>query len=535
MPGLLAATLLAIQTTAPPAKAAPFTVGIELPSLVPIPKPVETALRDLGIGYAGFYVSNSPPWEGPEIETTSAMLALCKRLGLAFTLDCHHRNPSPESVRAAAKLGDAFRGVLVDELTHIRLLYPEFRPASGDEMLADAAGFHDLLDADRQTQAGLERLRRHFTELGAPQVIATEVWPALLHTDARAGLIPCPKICKEFYSTVSLAVGMGAALEYGRDLWVDVDMWYFAMVPGHPPDEVRANLELAYWLGADLVYLEGCGYNLFPAGKQGIPFSLMTQVDEQRYQLTPHGEMLKDFCTRYLPAHPRAWTFRDVRPDSAIIRFDDTDVGQKSWGVDKLFGTPNLKPDRDTAAWLALWNVLTHGKTGSDGIAWFKGSVKHPAANPRYHQDITPSYLSDPACAEHRFFVPLNGVVVFDHLVPYERIKGIPVLFLTGKVVSPDTMAAIRRCVSEGALCVAWGPLAAANGFTDWRGGVQVVRHGKGRFVLTDDFQSPETVQHYRRAIGRPDEIRYRFTGRTVVLKRVTDNSVDVRITPDPY
>lgn len=532
---MITALLAAALLTTPHQGAVPtgFTVGIELPSQVPVPGVVENALRDIGIGYAGFYVANTPPAEAPESETTGAMLALCKRLGLQFTLDCHHRNPSPESIRAGAAGRSAFRGVLVDELTHIRLLYPEFRPQYGDEMLADSTGFRDLLDAEGKTVAGLERLRRHLTELGAPRLVGTEVWPALLHADARAGLTPCPKICKEFYSPVSLAMGLGAALEYRRDLWVDVDLWYFALVPGHPADEIRANLELAYWLGADLVYLEGCGYNLFPGGKQGIPFSLMSQVDSERYQLTPHGEMLKEFCTRYLPAHPRPWTFRDLRPTMAIVRFDDTDVGQKSWGVDRLYGTPDLKPDRDTSAWLGLWNVLTHGKTGADGIAWFKASVKHPAGDPRYHVGVTPSYLTDPAASEHRFFVPLNGAVVFDHLVTYDRLKGIPLLFLTGKHVSADTVAAIRRCVAEGALCVAWGPLAAANGIGAWNAGVKVVRQGRGRFVLTDDFQSPEAVRHYRRFLGRSDEIRYRYAGRTVTLRRVTDNSVDVRITED--
>ena len=526
----LAAALLPATALAQATKPAPFTVGIELPSQVPVPKPVENALRDLGIGYAGFYVSNVPQAEQTEAETTAAMVALCGRLGLQFTLDCHHRDPSPDSVQAAAGASGAFGGVLVDELTHIRLLYPEFTGPDPAPLLADPAGFRDLLDAYSQTEAGLASLNRHFTDLGAPRVVATEVWPSLLHAAARVGMTPCPKICKELYSPVSLAVGLGAALEYGRDLWVDVDMWYFMTVPGHPPEEVRANLELAYWLGADLVYLEGSGYNLFPAGKQGFPFSLMSQLDAERYQLTPHGEMLKEFCTQYLPAHPRAWSFRDVQPTMAIIRFDDTDVGQKAWGADRLYGTPSLKPDADTAAWLSLWNVLTWGKTGSDGIAWFKASVSHPAPNPRYHVEVSPSYLTDPACAEHRFFVPLNGAVVYDHLVPHERLKGIPLLFLTGKHVSSGTMEAVRRCVDEGALCVAWGPLASANGIAGWTRGVRVVRHGRGRFVLTDDFGSRETVRYYRQYLGRPDEIRYRFSGRTVVLKRVTDNSVDVRI-----
>jgi hypothetical protein len=528
----LLTALLAVSAAAQPLtpQAPGFRVGIELPSQVPVPRPVENALHDMGIGYAGFYVSNTPPAEAPEAETTAAMLALCDRLGLQFTLDCHHRNPRPESVQASAAAGDAFQGVLVDELTHIRLLYPQFRPADGDPLLADAFTFRDLPDAHDKSVAGLTALNRHFVDLGAPRVVATEVWPSLLHADARAGMTPCPKICKEFYSPVSLAVGLGAALEYGRDLWVDVDMWCFAEIPGHPAEEVRSNLQLAYWMGADLVYLEGSGYNLFPAGKQGFPFSLMSPLDGERYQLTAHGEMLKDFCTRYLPTHPRAWTFRDLRPNMAIVRFDDTDVGQKSWGADQLYGTPSLKPDRDTAAWLGLWNVLTHGKTGADGIAWFKPSVAHPGDNPAYHQRVTPSYLTEPACLEHTFFVPLEGAVVYDHLVSYERLKGIPLLFLTGKCVSDETMEAIQRCVDEGALCVAWGPLAARHGFPEWTGGVSVVPHGRGSFVLTDEFQSPDTVQQYGKYLGHPDEIRYRFGEHTLVLRRITDNQVSVEV-----
>ena len=191
--------------------------------------------------------------------------------------------------------------------------------------------------------------------------------------------------------------------------------------------------------------------------------------------------------------------------------------------------------DRGQWAWLGLWNVLTWGKTGSDGLAWFKASVKQPTADPRYHVDLAPSHLTDQACAEHRFFVPLNGAVVFDHLVSYDRLRGIPLLFLTGKHVSNGTTEAVRQRVAEGALCVAWGPLASASGFPDWAQGVQIVRHGRGRFVITDDLESAKAVRHYRRFLGDPDEIRYRFTGRTVVLRRTTDNSVAVQITDTGY
>ena len=532
---MLLVTILALamgfdaEAGAPPA----FRVGIELPSQIPVTPAVEGALRDLGIGYVNFYVANTPEVEPPEGETAAAMMALCDRLGLSFSLACHHRNPSLDTVRAAVAAGTRFEGVLFDELEHIRLLFPQFAPVAAQDMLADASGFTSLEDAQTKTLDGYGRLKAHFDSAGAPRVTATHVWPALLHAAARAGFTPCPKICKEFYSPVSLAVGMGAAKQYGRDLWADCDMWYWHLIPGHPVEEVRSNLLLAYWLGTDLVYLEGSGYNLIPAGRQGTPFSLINQISPERYQLTPHGEMLKGFCRKYLPSHPRPWTFRDVRPIAAIIRFDDTDFGQRSWGVAGLYGSKTLVGDADTRAWLRLWNVLTWGRTGDDGLAFFKNSCAGPANDPRYHQSVAPSVATDPVAADqHRFFVPLNGVVVYDHTVGYDLLRDVPLLFVTGKYISPETLDAVRRRVDEGAVCIAWGPLMARHGSAQWQQGVLVTPSGKGRFVLTDDFAAMDAVVQYSAWRGRPDEIRYRFGDRVVVIRRVTDNDVTVEILP---
>jgi hypothetical protein len=507
-----------------------FRVGIELPSQLPVTKAVENALKAMGIRYVNYYVTTNPTLETPESETNEAIMALCDRLGLDFSIACHHLNPAQDTVRKAARR-ERFEGVVFDELAHIRLMNPRFAAVPPENMLADPASFTSLDRAYEKTLDGYRKLKAQFDALGAPRVTATHVWPELLHLAARAGFTPCPKICKEFYSPVSLAVGMGAAKEYGRDLWVDCDMWYFQLIPGHAPEEVWCNLLLAYWLGADLVYLEGSGYNLLPAGKQGTPFSLMNELLPDRYQLTPHGEMLQRFCKDYLPSHPRAWTFRDVKPIAAIIRFEDGDYGQRSWGGNKLYGSAQLEPDGDTAAWLTLWNVLTHGATGNDGLAYFKGSVAHPSRAPEDHNELTPSCWTQPeAAAVHSFFVPLNGVVVYDSLADYSLLADVPLLFLTGKEVSPKTMAALRRCVKEGAVCVAWGPLAARNGFSQWEEGVLIVPEGEGRFVITDDFAAPEAVAEYASFIGRPDEVRYRFGAHEVVLRRVANNEIEVEV-----
>ena len=508
-----------------------FRIGIELPSQIPVTPAVENALRDMGIGYINYYVSNTPDYEPPEAEINAKMMALAERLHLDFSIVCHHRDPLPETVVAAVETNaERFEGVLFDELAHIRLMSPEFAPVTEEVMLADSSQFTTLAQAYEATFAGYKKLHDKFIHLGAPRVTATHVFPEYLHLAARAGFTPCPKIQKEFYSSVSLAIGMGAARQYNRDLWVDVDLWYFYLVPGHPVEEVWSNLQLAYWLGADLVYLEGAGYNLIPAGRQGTPFSLMNQISPERYQLTSHGEMLKRFCREYVPNNPRPWSFRDVKPNIVIIRFEDGDFGQSSWGVNKLYGSDNLKPDADTQAWLRLWNVLTHGVTGDDGLAWFKGSVPHPVNDPRYHTEVTPSYLTDDAALEHTFFVPLNGVVVYDHLVEYDLLREVPLLFLTGKKVSQETLDAISQCIEEGAVCVAWGPLAEKSGLARWDGGTHVESRGQGMLIVTDDFANQETVQLYESHLGSPDEIRYRFGDYEVLLRKVTDNTIDVVI-----
>ena len=529
---LLISILLSVSTTgeSPP----PFRIGIELPSQVPVTEEVEKALRDLGIGFVNFYVSNTPAHDLPETETAVALINLCERIGLDFSLACHHRDPKAVSVQLALDSKARFEGVVFDELAHIRLLHPEFAPPNGEELLADPPGFSSLKEAWQATYEGFSRLANRMWDHGAPRVVATHVWPNLLHTAARAGFTPCPKICKEFYSPVSLAIGMGAALQYQRNLWVDCDMWYFQLVPGHSPQEVQSNLLLAYWLGADLVYLEGAGYNLRPAGHQGTAFSLVNVQQGGLYQLTPHGEMLKAFCREYLPTNPRPYTFRDIRPEAAIIRFEDGDFGQRSWGVPGLYGSKTLVGDVDTCAWLGLWNVLTRGCTGSDGLAYFKIGARGPKHDARHHVDVIPSYATDPEAALlHSFFVPLNGVVVFDDHVGYDLLRDIPLLFLTGKQLSPETVQATRRCVEEGAVCVVWGPLARRCGLDGtWTTGVTVATAGKGRYVFTDDFAAPQAVAEYEEWIAKENEIRYRFGQHTVLLRRATsDNEVTVEIT----
>ncbi len=531
--GIALLLLEAIMSDAAPA----FRVGVELPTNVPAKPGIEHALREMGVQYINAYVFNGesgPRTRSPEL-TARMVSRLAENLGIEYQLACHHKDVPVEAIRAVAD-DPRFRGVLIDELEHIRLLW-RLNPPPG-EWLIDMDVAETWEEAGERALLGWRQLGQRYADKGVTQLTSTHVWPVLLHTAARAGWIPCAKICKEFYSPVSLAVGMGAARQYGRECWADVDMWFWDMVPGHSPEEVWSNLLLAYWAGVDLVYLEGCGFNLYPAGRQGYPFSLMSAITDEAYQLTPHGVMLRRFIREYVPSHPRPWTHRDLLPDVAIVRFDDSDWGQghPSFG-EVLFGSERFKPDADTRAWLHAWNVLTLGTTGTDGISFFKSSIQYPLHEykPTPHQ--RDSYLTRPGyAATHPFFVPFNNVVVYDHLASEADLAGVPCLIVTGKLLSDTTWSAIRKRVQDGAVCLLWAPLARKLGMDAPETGNPVRTDGKGRWMLVNDFGDAAVKDMLAPWLPKPDVIRYRFRQGDVVLRQVPGdpNRVTVEIDGRP-
>ncbi len=130
----------------------------------------------------------------------------------------------------------------------------------------------------------------------------------------------------------------------------------------------------------------------------------------------------------------------------------------------------------------------------------------------------------------HRFFVPINNVVVFDHLVGYERLNNIPLIFAVGVTLSDGTLDALKRCADEGADIVVWGNLARKYGWEEYREGTVRIPHGRGSIILVDRFSTNALWQYLWPHMGRPDEIRYTFGDHRVVLKRITDNDVDAQL-----
>jgi len=109
-------------------------------------------------------------------------------------------------------------------------------------------------------------------------------------------------------------------------------------------------------------------------------------------------------------------------------------------------------------------------------------------------------------------------VVVFDDRVTYERLRGIPVLFLSGLGISAATQEAVSRCVAEGATCV--GPCALLPAAAAGTMAPNAVRKdGAGVWVSATDFLADHVRKHVAHVLPKEDVITYQFARTRVTLR----------------
>ncbi len=103
------------------------------------------------------------------------------------------------------------------------------------------------MDLNQAYEAILNELiliHKEYTAHNLQPVVET-VWPDLHHIFARAGWILSPKILKESWTPIPVAVAMGAAIQYehtGADFWINPDLWFCGHYPGHSIDALRSAL-----------------------------------------------------------------------------------------------------------------------------------------------------------------------------------------------------------------------------------------------------------------------------------------------------
>ncbi|MHC4479886.1 MAG: hypothetical protein ACYS1C_02815 [Planctomycetota bacterium] len=372
----------------------------------------------------------------------------------------------PDRLRPDLERRPGFLGFMLDEADHMQLNahWPviAYYGYGGRHFLAETEGM-DLVAARGAVLAALRERNEACTVAGTPAAVEF-LFPAMMHTAARAGLTVSPKVLKETCGPAMLAVAMGAARQYGVDFWVDVDYWWHNEAIGHTPERFRSALELAYWSGASRIYVEGGARHSdgHPVGRQ----------IEAAYA---------EFIEQYVPAHPRPFSWRDFRPQTAIIRFDDTcfDERQKHLGEypGPLYG--HVAAGAQNAEWLNVWSLLSHGFVRTD-------SVSHQWEARRF------------GC--RTLFVPLHNVAVYDHEVSYEVLAGLRLIFLSGVMISSGTLEAVARCVREGAVCVLPPRLAPAGSELAEAQEAVVVEDAAGRWVVAPEFYR----LHYECFCGGP-------------------------------
>jgi hypothetical protein len=487
------------------------------------------AVRELGAEFiiCQFAPERSAPegrarrWEGSE-EGFGDLAAACREADLTFFANLEVTNYSKEGdfldkdgndvmahpdkthrwditgkLLETASSPPEFRGVLYDEAEHGQMRRERNTNGGSDSRSTGrvhpyfaATDGMTLEQAYEAVYNGAKAVAENYRRAGVTPM-TEDVFPAMLHTFSRAGFDAATKFMKEGIDPVYAANALGAAREYGREFCVTPDMWGLSGFPGHPPEELRASLLYAYWIGSTRVFVEN---------NRGL-LERKVENGTVRYEPTAYGKVYQWLVTEYVPAHPRPYDFRSIRPEVAILRFDDSCWGQNdSQFPDALYGAGNLKTTPQTAAWFQVWSLLTHGQTLNQGLSFHNRSY-----------DALP----------HDFFCPLKGVVVYDHLAQAKELDGLKLVFLTGVQISPQTLEAVQAFVRRGGLCVALASLAPA-GLASKTGEFP---DGRGKWLLVKDFRSEEVGKAVAPFLGKPDEIRYRFGERVLTVKRGEDGN----------
>jgi len=449
----------------------------------------------------------------PDLSLAREIARFCETRGWEFMLNVENVpigwDMPPAMIRDAAEGGKCL-GVVFDECDHRQInTHWEYDRSidshlSGKHYFAETEGM-TLAQAYEAVLENASQRSRTYRAAGVPWIVSEHLFPAMMHVLARAGFAVAPKVLKETQSAVMLACAAGAAKQYDTELMVDVDEWWHPQLFGHPMKRYASALRLAYWMGPSVVYSEGGRF--YQKGWRGA-------------ELTDQGKLLRDFATKYVPKHPRPFTFRDLKPTTVIIHFDDTCFDNRQLVLTEfpcpMYG--HVPVTQTNTEWLYVWNLLSHGYVRTDSL--------------------THTWETKLPC-QRILFTPLNNVAVYDHLAGERELAHAQFIFLTGILISSQTYQAVMRRVREGATCVTPTRLLPPEAGTVKNGSITVIPDGKGTWVIPAEFyqlhyecwRNGPAEKTLRVALdgclGPEDEWRYRF-GEYEVIARMLDNDPDM-------
>lgn len=419
----------------------------------------------------------------------------------------------PPAVLKSLGQSEAIWGIQYDELEHsqitrnltITLKHPGIERVT----LVETTGMN-FKSADEAVYQSAKALVSECRSYGIQNVFTEHVWPVLFHNFARAGMIPVYKQMKENFSNVWASCAMGACLQYDQELWACLDFWNYNTFPGHSAETLWSNLLFAYWAGVDKAYVESIGNHTYE----------IIDNDYNHIQLKERGEALSRFAKEYVPNNPRPYTFRDIEPEIAIIRFDDTEWGQSPdtycssdykgerityrWN-DWLFGAYDLNTSAESEEWIKAWHTITHGIVNQSSLSWnaqnFYGEMPY------------------------RCFAPANLPVVFDDQVTKKHLKGLHLVFLCGLYMSDHTLKDVSSLVKNDGLVVVTSKRFAPDKYVSkYSSGTEIFKDGKGKWIITDDMASDHLKEIVAPWLGKDDEIVLRFKGNRKIAMKISSD-----------
>ncbi|MBW7460567.1 hypothetical protein K0U00_41535, partial [Paenibacillus sepulcri] len=245
-------------------------------------------------------------------------------------------------------------------------------------------------------------------------LVSENVFPVQFHAMARAGMAVCPKIMKESFQSLQLSTALGAARQYGRDMWICADLWgpdvgpWFIRTPGfpgHSPEEYASALRMGYLMGPSHLFTENID-------------ALMTYNKYRQFRKTEFGEIWDEFARRFVPDQPLNWRHSEADPDIAFIHADDSNYGQN----ERLFGNRRQPAPETTQSVFHVWHLLSHGTIPAHGSCMHIPGYVFPrhelkAQVPADRFPLPGGRMMPAGAQVHPLFYPLHNVIVFDETV----------------------------------------------------------------------------------------------------------------------
>ncbi|MEN6386890.1 MAG: hypothetical protein ABFD79_17050 [Phycisphaerales bacterium] len=467
-----------------------------------------------------------------------------------------HYFKAPPEIMEMFKKDSYLQNVCYDEIDHMQLTNNKFinDEKTGDiPALVNTTGM-DFIQAYEAIYKKTKLLSDYYAQYDV-KCEAEMVWPVMHHIFAKAGWIISPKLLKESFNPVPIAMALGAAIEYeasGCDIDFNPDLWFCSHYPGHSVDSLKSALIAAHWLGATKIYVENLDYiNIkktihqpdkakdfdYSSAEQGdhhpdaegIKGSLVSYLDANNVKLTKYGEIAKWYSGEYRYSHPREYTWRDARCKIAIVRFPDSCWGQKgTFFGDTLLGAKNLHSNETTEAWFKIWNMLTDNTIPDTGISFHI---------PQVREAVRAGGVGKDNKWGPRFFCPIPPVLVFDHRIGDEQpefdFRGAEVIFLTGVNVTPATQHLLQQQVSAGKVCISLPELApneVKSKYDSKSGKAKVVKSGSGKWILTSNFSDAAVKQVIKPYLPPNDEMQYLFKNKSIIFKKIDKDSDEIKV-----